>query len=143
MKSFRPIQKKIIYLLSVQLTISLLVESSLLVADAAGYRDEDDEAGQRRAAARRLAKPWYSRNIAIGDTSIPISPATLIVLFLSVFYFVYSWSSGPKSFCEASHILVKDEATCLKLKKEIEDGAKFADLAKEHSTCPSGTVHIC
>ena len=38
----------------------------------------------------------------------------------------------------ASHILVKDEAKCNELKKEIEGGADFAALAKEHSTCPSG-----
>jgi peptidyl-prolyl cis-trans isomerase C len=38
----------------------------------------------------------------------------------------------------ASHILVKDEAKCNELLKEIEGGASFADLAKEHSTCPSG-----
>ena len=39
----------------------------------------------------------------------------------------------------ARHILVDDEAKCLDLKKQIEDGADFADLAKEHSSCPSGS----
>jgi peptidyl-prolyl cis-trans isomerase C len=38
----------------------------------------------------------------------------------------------------ARHILVPDEETCQKLKDEIEGGADFADLAKEHSQCPSG-----
>ena len=38
----------------------------------------------------------------------------------------------------ARHILVKTEAECAKLKKEIEGGATFADLAKKHSSCPSG-----
>ncbi|MBI5247763.1 MAG: peptidylprolyl isomerase [Elusimicrobia bacterium] len=38
----------------------------------------------------------------------------------------------------ARHILVKTEAECAKLKKEIEGGAAFADLAKKHSSCPSG-----
>lgn len=42
----------------------------------------------------------------------------------------------PKA--QARHILVKSEAECAKLKKEIEGGAKFADLAKKHSQCPSG-----
>lgn len=37
----------------------------------------------------------------------------------------------------ASHILVPSEAKALELKKEIEDGARFADLAKQHSSCPS------
>lgn len=38
----------------------------------------------------------------------------------------------------ARHILVSDEAKCLELKQQIEGGADFADVAKEHSTCPSG-----
>ena len=40
---------------------------------------------------------------------------------------------------EASHILVKTEQQALDLKKDIESGAaSFADLAKKHSSCPSG-----
>lgn len=39
---------------------------------------------------------------------------------------------------EASHILVKTEAEALDLKQQIADGASFADLAKQHSSCPSG-----
>ena len=38
----------------------------------------------------------------------------------------------------ARHILVPPEAQCLELKQEIEGGASFEDLAKQHSTCPSG-----
>ncbi len=38
----------------------------------------------------------------------------------------------------ARHILVKDEASCLKLKEDIQNGADFAAVAKEHSQCPSG-----
>lgn len=38
----------------------------------------------------------------------------------------------------ARHILVSDEATCEQLKQQIAEGADFAALAKEHSTCPSG-----
>ena len=38
----------------------------------------------------------------------------------------------------ARHILVDSEEICLELKKEIEQGADFADVAKEHSSCPSG-----
>lgn len=39
----------------------------------------------------------------------------------------------------ASHILVKTEAEALDLKRKIEnEGASFADLAKKHSSCPSG-----
>lgn len=38
----------------------------------------------------------------------------------------------------ARHILVKTEAECLDLKKQIAEGADFAALAKNHSECPSG-----
>lgn len=38
----------------------------------------------------------------------------------------------------ARHILVEDQATCERLKTDIENGADFADLARQHSTCPSG-----
>jgi len=38
----------------------------------------------------------------------------------------------------ARHILVADEDACNKLKQKIADGADFAELAKEHSTCSSG-----
>ena len=38
----------------------------------------------------------------------------------------------------ARHILVPTEDACNQLKQQIVDGADFADLAKEHSTCPSG-----
>jgi peptidyl-prolyl cis-trans isomerase C len=38
----------------------------------------------------------------------------------------------------ARHILVKSKETCEDLKKQIEGGADFGDLAKEHSECPSG-----
>ena len=42
----------------------------------------------------------------------------------------------PKA--SARHILVKTQADCEKLKKEIEAGADFAEVAKKHSQCPSG-----
>ncbi len=38
----------------------------------------------------------------------------------------------------ARHILVDSEEMCLELKREIEEGADFADVAKESSSCPSG-----
>jgi peptidyl-prolyl cis-trans isomerase C len=39
----------------------------------------------------------------------------------------------------ARHILVDTEALCRTLKQSILDGADFADVAREHSNCPSGS----
>jgi peptidyl-prolyl cis-trans isomerase C len=48
--------------------------------------------------------------------------------------------AGDKNMAKASarHILVKTEEECSNLKTEIENGAEFGDIAKEHSQCPSG-----
>ena len=37
----------------------------------------------------------------------------------------------------ARHILVDTEEKCLELKSAIENGADFAQVAKENSSCPS------
>jgi peptidyl-prolyl cis-trans isomerase C len=38
----------------------------------------------------------------------------------------------------ARHILVATEKECMDLKAQIEGGADFAEMAKKHSSCPSG-----
>jgi peptidyl-prolyl cis-trans isomerase C len=39
----------------------------------------------------------------------------------------------------ARHILVDTEEQCNELKTQIEGGTDFAEVAKEHSSCPSGS----
>jgi len=38
----------------------------------------------------------------------------------------------------ARHILVPTQEQCEDLKKQIEGGADFGDVARKHSQCPSG-----
>ena len=38
----------------------------------------------------------------------------------------------------ARHILVASKELCEELKSKIEAGENFADVAEQHSTCPSG-----
>jgi len=39
---------------------------------------------------------------------------------------------------QARHILVDSEEKCNDLKQQIADGADFADVARDNSSCPSG-----
>ena len=39
---------------------------------------------------------------------------------------------------KASHILVEKQSQALKILQELEGGSDFKELAKKHSTCPSG-----
>ncbi|NVJ62018.1 MAG: peptidylprolyl isomerase [Gammaproteobacteria bacterium] len=38
----------------------------------------------------------------------------------------------------ARHLLVDSEDKCNSIKQQISDGASFAEMAKQHSSCPSG-----
>jgi peptidyl-prolyl cis-trans isomerase C len=46
--------------------------------------------------------------------------------------------SSTMAQATARHILVDSEAKCEELKKAIEGGQDFAEVAKQHSSCPSG-----
>ncbi|KAJ3210978.1 hypothetical protein HDU82_006986 [Entophlyctis luteolus] len=61
----------------------------------------------------------------------------ILVFQLVTAVFPSLFSFGSK--VEASHILVKEEAKIKELQSVLEKSPeKFEDLAKEHSTCPSG-----
>jgi len=42
------------------------------------------------------------------------------------------------AWATARHILVSTEAECNELKKQIEEGLSFAEVAADNSQCPSG-----
>lgn len=42
------------------------------------------------------------------------------------------------SVATARHILVDSEEQCNQLKTDIENGADFAEVAQQYSSCPSG-----
>lgn len=50
-------------------------------------------------------------------------------------------SFDQKEQVKASHILVEDEATAKKVKKELDNGKDFAELAKEYSTDSSNAAN--
>ncbi|OIO67482.1 MAG: peptidylprolyl isomerase [Zetaproteobacteria bacterium CG1_02_53_45] len=50
---------------------------------------------------------------------------------------MFGWNKKKKT-ASARHILVSDREQCEALKAVIEAGADFAEVAKQHSTCPSG-----
>jgi peptidyl-prolyl cis-trans isomerase C len=87
------------------------------------------------------AKPFYLRDIQIGDVKLPITPVTLVTMLIS-FFFIIRGAGGSKSTVTASHILLDGDKAKDKLdtmKKEIkQDYNKFTAFAKQHSKCPSG-----
>lgn len=49
-----------------------------------------------------------------------------------------SLKEGVMARAEARHILVDSEEKCSDIKRQIEGGADFSEMAKVHSSCPSG-----
>lgn len=93
-------------------------------------------------AARQEAKPFYLRDIQIGDTTLPFSPASVVIMIISIVMLLRNLLGGPKSSAVASHILVDDtedaKAKLTAIKKEINDFTKFKGAAQRYSKCPSG-----
>jgi peptidyl-prolyl cis-trans isomerase C len=106
------------------------------------YKPRDMEDAIR--LAREAAKPWLMRELQVGDTKLPISPATIVCL-VGLGVNLCSWliyhTSG--TWAEASHILVKDTSpkthkALVGMQKEVGGNAKlFGDLAEKYSQCPS------
>ncbi len=59
-------------------------------------------------------------------------------MFKSLLSFLSPSRRTSMSRASARHILVASEQACQDLKTQIEGGADFAALARQHSSCPSG-----
>jgi len=60
---------------------------------------------------------------------------TILLVVIAVALFFSIGVEGKSA--AASHILVKSEQQALDLKKKINDGAEFSEMARQHSSCPS------
>ena len=118
---------------------SLLASLGMFLITFSLAQTTDEEAMRQ---ARLDAKPWFVKNIQIGDTQLPVSPVTVGVLCLSLLYLMVSWSGKPV-FVRASHILLKDSSDATRDKMEEwkdsigSDAVKFSKYAAKYSECPT------
>jgi len=95
-----------------------------------------------QAQQRLASKPWFTKFIEVGDTTLPITPATIFFVTLFTIYLIYLFR-GTSCYAVASHILVSDHSPAAKAKleawkKEIgKDYEAFAKYAAKYSDCPS------
>jgi peptidyl-prolyl cis-trans isomerase C len=82
----------------------------------------------RVAAQKVLADYWLRAEIAKSVTREAIDKA----------YDAYVSDTASREEVKASHILVADEQTAINAIQKLEEGADFAELAREISTGPSG-----
>jgi peptidyl-prolyl cis-trans isomerase C len=91
---------------------------------------------------RDRSRPFYLRDIQVGQYTLPFSPVTVVVMIISAIMLNGIMFNTPMSTATASHILLdgKDaESRLAKMKKDVAgDHGKFQTMAREHSKCPSG-----
>jgi peptidyl-prolyl cis-trans isomerase C len=104
-----------------------IISQRLLASAAEAAGVADDPAAERAIRIQRdglLAQFYIERQIKERLTDERIQAA----------YDERIANAAPVQEVRASHILVKDEALANDLRKRIEDGADFAELAKEYGT---------
>lgn len=98
-------------------------------ARVAAFDKKDEIAAAMQAAANRvLAEKWISAAVTAEITEDSVKKA----------YDKFVADTASREKVTASHILVETEADAKAIINQLEDGADFADLAKEKSTGPSG-----
>jgi parvulin-like peptidyl-prolyl isomerase len=120
----------------------LLLMTMVLLSAPSGLADQIQRSSMEQQ--RLDAKPWLVKNLEISGYTLPFSPITIIILWLSVSFLYSTLPKGSRaavrvsSSAIASHILMHDKETLLRLKHDIGDNPEeFAKAAAEYSTCPS------
>lgn len=108
------------------------VANSRLAAEAARKTGLDSDAdvaeAMRMAANRVLAEAYITREVGKEITDEAIQNA----------YDTFVADTGSRETVTASHILVETEEEAIAIIGQLNDGADFAELAREKSTGPSG-----
>ena len=98
-------------------------------AEKSALSDDPEVIEDMRVAAQKvLADYWLRAEIAKSLTKEAIDKA----------YDAYVSDTASRKEVKASHILVADEQTAVSAIQKLEEGADFAELAREISTGPSG-----
>ena len=98
-------------------------------AEKSALSDDPEVIEDMRVAAQKvLADYWLRSEIAKSVTKEAIDKA----------YDAYVSDTASREEVKASHILVADEQTAISAIQKLEEGADFAELAREISTGPSG-----
>lgn len=108
------------------------VANSRLAAEAARKTGLDSDAdvaeAMKMAANRVLAEAYITREVGKEITDEAIQTA----------YDTFVADTGSRETVTASHILVETEEEAIAIIGQLNDGADFAELAREKSTGPSG-----
>ncbi|MFO6465238.1 peptidylprolyl isomerase [Jannaschia sp. KMU-145] len=105
-----------------------LIQQQVLADAARADLSRANEIGLENEARAFLAGRVIDAAAAVTNTDAEIQAA----------YDAEYGATEPEPEFNASHILVETEAEAQALVAELEGGADFADLAREHSTGPSG-----
>lgn len=113
------------------LALDQVVNGKVVLDRAAGQKIEetDDFKTQMESARKQILRTLYmEREIgkAVTEDAIQAKYKELVK------------EAGETQETHARHILLEDEATAKDMIAQLDKGAKFEDLAKEHSTGPSG-----
>jgi peptidyl-prolyl cis-trans isomerase C len=123
-----------------QLLLCFLLAAAVMGAVDELTQDLFDVDG--REVPENKEKNWFIRNTVLpGGITLPLSPITLFTVLLGLIHTFLNW--GTYSWCEASHILLKEHSdSCRQVIREVcqevgSDYKRFQDIASQLSDCPS------